>query len=164
MRSSASATAYEKSSKEKPRYQVGNRMTREVWVEMSGVLGLATDWFRSNVRVILQYSVRSKHKESVVNRCNFSCKFCRNGIARQVAVRLQLVTRHIGNLFCNFFGPAMIAQGRAHFYFLKRFQRYLKPLQSCNSKLQRVARLSQLVIMNFFYQRFETSCKENCIE
>ena len=26
-------------------------------VEMSRVLGFATDWFRSNVRVILQYSV-----------------------------------------------------------------------------------------------------------
>ena len=26
-------------------------------VEMSMVLGFATDWFRSNVRVILQYSV-----------------------------------------------------------------------------------------------------------
>ena len=31
-------------------------MARKVWVEMSRVLGFATDWFRSNVRVILQYS------------------------------------------------------------------------------------------------------------
>ena len=32
-------------------------MAREVWVEMSRVLGFATDWLRSNVRVILQYRV-----------------------------------------------------------------------------------------------------------
>ena len=39
-------------------------MAREVWVEMSRVLGFAADWFRSNVRVILQYSV----KFSALNR------------------------------------------------------------------------------------------------
>ena len=33
-------------------------MAREVSVEMSKVLGFATDWFKSNVRVILQYSVK----------------------------------------------------------------------------------------------------------
>ena len=32
-------------------------MAREVWVEMSRFLGFVIDWFRSNVRVILQYSV-----------------------------------------------------------------------------------------------------------
>ena len=32
-------------------------MAHEVWVEMSRVLGFATDWLGSNVRVILQYSV-----------------------------------------------------------------------------------------------------------
>ena len=31
-------------------------------VEMSRVLGFATDWFRSNVRAILQYSVRGIQK------------------------------------------------------------------------------------------------------
>ena len=40
--------------KEKPGDWAGNRMAREVWVEMSKVLGFATDRFRSNVRVILQ--------------------------------------------------------------------------------------------------------------
>ena len=33
-------------------------MRRKVFVEKSRVLGFATDWFRSNVRVILQYSVK----------------------------------------------------------------------------------------------------------
>ena len=55
--SSATATTYEKSSKEKSRDQAGNRMAREVSVEMSRVLGFAIGRFRSNVRVILQYSV-----------------------------------------------------------------------------------------------------------
>ena len=32
-------------------------MAREVWVEMSRVLGFATDWLRSNARVILQHSI-----------------------------------------------------------------------------------------------------------
>ena len=30
-------------------------------VEMSRALGFGTDWFRSNVRVILQYGVKSSH-------------------------------------------------------------------------------------------------------
>ena len=34
-----------------------NRMAREVWVEMSRVLGFATDWLRSNVCIIVQYRV-----------------------------------------------------------------------------------------------------------
>ena len=34
MRSSATATTYEKSSKEKPKDKAGNRMASEVWVEM----------------------------------------------------------------------------------------------------------------------------------
>ena len=58
MRSSATATTYGKSSKEKPGDQAGNRKAREVWVEMSRVLVFATDWFRSKMRVILQYSVK----------------------------------------------------------------------------------------------------------
>ena len=32
-------------------------MAREVWVEMSRVLGYAADWFNSNVREVLQHSV-----------------------------------------------------------------------------------------------------------
>ena len=32
-------------------------MAGEAWVEMSKLLGFATDWFRSNVHVILQYSI-----------------------------------------------------------------------------------------------------------
>ena len=40
-------------------------MAREVWVEMLRVLGFATDWFRSNVRVILQYSVM----RSILSTC-----------------------------------------------------------------------------------------------
>ena len=35
-------------------------MLREVWVEMSRVLGFAIDWFRSNVRLVLQYSAIRK--------------------------------------------------------------------------------------------------------
>ena len=37
-------------------------MAREAWVDMSRVLGFATDWFRNNVRVILQYSVNVHFK------------------------------------------------------------------------------------------------------
>ena len=33
-------------------------MAGEVWVEMSRVSGFAPDWFRSNVRGILQYIVK----------------------------------------------------------------------------------------------------------
>ena len=58
-RSSARATTYAKSSKEKekPGDWAGNRMKREVWVEMSGVLGFEIDGFKSDARVILQYSI-----------------------------------------------------------------------------------------------------------
>ena len=35
-------------------------MARDVWVEMPRVLSFATDWFRSNVCVILQYSAEWK--------------------------------------------------------------------------------------------------------
>ena len=57
MRSSATATTYKKSSKGKPRDKAGNHMAHEVWVEISRVLGFATDWFISSVCIILQYSV-----------------------------------------------------------------------------------------------------------
>ena len=57
MHSSAKATTYEKSSKEQPRVWAENHMAREIWVQVSRVLGLTTDWFRGNVRVSATQSV-----------------------------------------------------------------------------------------------------------
>ena len=44
-------------------------MANELWVEMLRVLGFATDWFKSNVRVILQYSTIKISIVKIVCEC-----------------------------------------------------------------------------------------------
>ena len=60
--------------KGKPGDWARNRMAREIWVDMSRVLGLATDWFRSDVRVILQYSVNQTGELKLSHTRSTKCR------------------------------------------------------------------------------------------
>ena len=63
--------------------------------------------------------------------CNFLCKVCCNGVAKQVAGGLHHLTCPLCNLSRNFFGLEMIAQSRTGLY------------ASCSSRLQPVTCLLQ---------------------
>ena len=90
--------------------------------------------------------LNSSMLQSSVTRCNFSCNLFRNGVARQVAGRLQRVTFPLCNLACYFFGLATIEHScyRVQF-FLQRVLQHLKKklitsfkshVTHCNLKLQ----------------------------
>ena len=69
-----------------------------------------------------------------VIQCNILYNLYSNGVARQVAGRLQRVTCSLSNLSHNCFGLATIAQSKAQLSFLQRLYGFFK--NHCKSQLK----------------------------